>query len=1011
LFIYLFLTTCTFTTEAQQPEYNIEYITIENGLPSDGIKGLQWDEKNGFLWVATENGLVRFNGNSLNIFNKINVKGLIPDMMFPLSKDINGKIFAFNKSSLFSVNENNLVSLKTNPLNERYFNVGLLSLFVSNVPKDASKIRVNDYYDTFLPLDPAHCIIQSNDSLWMYKSGNTEKTFLTKLHPATQSFMIGSDIFIYDNKKKISLYDLRLNRFEALDISNENAADDFQLKVVENIYWQPGMEYPVMIAGTNAWQLKYERGRLIKHLICTEIPKDNFIKYVQYWEKGEILFLGTASKGVMILRKNYITTVKKSKLRPDLPNSIYSQLLLSNGNVLVNTGEVLGSSSSPVKNKPIMSPFNKNTFTTRDSVLWYTSQDSLYHYNYKTNKRGYFGRIAGSINLGFAESGEDIYIASSNGIYRIGKDSLISVFKFKNTGDIFDMVESQPGTFMLAAANGLYKFNISKKIFDTILKSDFAFRTLLKYKSYIFIGSYGNGIYIWKNGVLKKIPLDNNGYLDFTHCFILDSSGDCWMSTNHGLLKASLEDMLSAFDDNIQYIYYQFFGKNEGMGITEMNGGCSPCGIWLPNNDISFPTMDGLLWIDPHMPVRFPNGKIFIDEIFSNGIRVDSSNLNQILFEAGTSDISFSIGFSAWCDKENVSLQYRLEPTEKEWQKLDILHPVIHLNNLPHGKYDLYIREFKGFGKGNYTLRKINFEIKASWYLTWWGLALLSFFAVSVVTFIAIIANRRSLLQQHKLRNQLDKKTKEILEQNEKLEKNDLIKTRLISIISHDIITPLKFLHITSKYLSDEKKALPETLRNTTLNEIVNTSRELELLSTNILNWIKYQNEERRVVKESINLHDMIAQIFLLLGSLANKNNITLVNTIPDNMILSMLGEPIRIIIYNLTVNAINFTREGSITVASKYIAGNVQIEVKDTGSGMTLSQIKNLLGDQIIISSINKNKKSGHGLGYLIIKDLLKMINGNISIESKINMGTSVYILFPATLPAPAIRLPNQNL
>jgi signal transduction histidine kinase len=246
------------------------------------------------------------------------------------------------------------------------------------------------------------------------------------------------------------------------------------------------------------------------------------------------------------------------------------------------------------------------------------------------------------------------------------------------------------------------------------------------------------------------------------------------------------------------------------------------------------------------------------------------------------------------------------------------------------------------------------------------------------------------------LRNQLDKKTTEILKQNEQLEKKDRIKTRLISIISHDIITPLKFLHLTSKYLFERKASLAENLQTETLEEVVNTSRELELLSTNILNWIKYQNEERRIVKERINLYDLVEQVFVVLKSLANKNNIELINDIPKDIDLVQFVDPLRVIIYNLVVNAINFTKQGNITVRCSIADGEVKVDVRDTGMGMSRTQVNNIKSDLVVVSATNVNKRSGHGLGFLIIKDLLKMVNGKFDIESKINGGTTVSITFP---------------
>src|SRR5688500_9683630 len=51
-------------------DYRIQRFNTENGLPSNGIKGLQWDEETGFLWIATEAGIVRYNGMEFKIYGK-----------------------------------------------------------------------------------------------------------------------------------------------------------------------------------------------------------------------------------------------------------------------------------------------------------------------------------------------------------------------------------------------------------------------------------------------------------------------------------------------------------------------------------------------------------------------------------------------------------------------------------------------------------------------------------------------------------------------------------------------------------------------------------------------------------------------------------------------------------------------------------------------------------------------------------------------------------------------------
>jgi len=129
---------------------------------------------------------------------------------------------------------------------------------------------------------------------------------------------------------------------------------------------------------------------------------------------------------------------------------------------------------------------------------------------------------------------------------------------------------------------------------------------------------------------------------------------------------------------------------------------------------------------------------------------------------------------------------------------------------------------------------------------------------------------------------------------------------------------------------------------------------------------------------------------------MAKKLNLQLVNNIAENIIIHQYQEPLRITVYNIILNAINFSDKGSITVDATIADKEMTLSIKDEGKGMTQEQINNIISDTFIITSTNIDNEKGNGLGYLIIKDLLKTLNGKITITSKKNEGTNVYITIP---------------
>jgi signal transduction histidine kinase len=162
------------------------------------------------------------------------------------------------------------------------------------------------------------------------------------------------------------------------------------------------------------------------------------------------------------------------------------------------------------------------------------------------------------------------------------------------------------------------------------------------------------------------------------------------------------------------------------------------------------------------------------------------------------------------------------------------------------------------------------------------------------------------------------------------------------------------------------------------------------------LNWIKYQNENRRTVKENINLHEKVNKVLDILKPLAHQKQQHLLNNVDDRLLLYQYAEPLRILIYNLVMNAINFTEKGNIVISNRQEPGYVTISVKDEGMGMTSEQISNILSDPVVVTTARLDSRKGHGLGYLIIKDLIKMIGGEIIIDSEKGKGTTVSIKIP---------------
>ncbi len=982
--------------------------TTENGLPSNLIRGLQWDESTHFLWVITEGGIVRMNGVDFKSYNKEKISPLAPEKSLYAVKNNAGTIFISDGSGkIYEIQKNKPVLSKPASLSSSFINYHFISVSDTFF---AAKIKTAPAFDApfekVICLSDTSCLVLFQNTLYFYSLQQHRPVAIPfKPNAISAVFKIQQHCFVVDNNRQVFLLNSGTLTATPVDFGADKELLNFN-NGTSQLFWKTGMPQPIIITANTAWLITYVNGNMAATRITSMIPKDANISSVEYADKNRMLFIGTESKGVIIINENLVQPKKRKNANPKNKNAYFSQLALDNGNILTNEGDIIGNSNSPAGQLPIPGKFaTRISLTNNGNLVWYNAPDAilgyncLHQFNKATGKTTTFSKI--KINTQVEISGGITYLANNKGIGILQADSIGYLYEYPKTStnlNTYDFKEIKPGILAIAGCGGLLRFTTATHTLDTIYSRENAcFGSIWKYKDYIFWGSYGFGYYVYKDGVIKEMPIDKNEYLLYCHCFVPDPYGFCWISTNRGLFKVELDEIIAHFENGNTPVYYHYFGKKDGIEMTELNGGCTPCALTLKDATISFPTMDGLLWVNPSTanPV-LPSGAIFIDEVLIDNKSIHPDSLKGITLGATVQEIIFKLGFAAWCNKENLYIDYQLNDTS-HWKKLKTDDNInIQFNNLPAGRYILRIRKLNGFGINNYAYKTIEFTIAKRWYNEWWFYLLLLAGLTGMVSLFGKIRNRQFKIRQKKLEQQVAEKTQELMQKNEVLEKNNSIKTRLISIISHDIVTPLKFLTVAGKNLLEKRKVMPEELQQETIKEITNTSQELQLLSTNILNWIKYQNENRRLAKEQFNLYEMVNQVLGVLNSLAKQKQIRLLNNISHHQVLYQYFEPLKILIYNLISNAINFSEKGIIEINCSAAPDYIILTVKDEGVGMTRDQIQNIMADQFIISSANIDNRKGNGLGYLIIKDLLKTMGASLYIKSEKGVGTTVTVHIP---------------
>jgi signal transduction histidine kinase len=538
-------------------------------------------------------------------------------------------------------------------------------------------------------------------------------------------------------------------------------------------------------------------------------------------------------------------------------------------------------------------------------------------------------------------------------------------------------------------------------------------RSFFRDQDKIFIGTYGNGYYVWKNGKTIKMPYDKNQYLSHVHSFYIDKNNYLWMSTNNGLFRTRYSNVLSYLDDQDFKISYEYFGNDDGILNTEFNGGCTPPYVRLKNGYLSYPSMEGLVWLIPEkIPVADPDEKILIDELIIDNHKMPRDS--AALVPSDHEFIEFQFATPYWGNIENLDLEYKLEGFSSNWSPIDPKENRIRFSNLSSGSYNFLIRKVHGSGQDPYIQSAMSFSVAKKFYETTGFILFVVALGACLIYLLMIMNSRRIIRENNELEKKIADRTNELKDVNIQLQENYRqlaqqenflresisVKNQLISIISHDIITPLKFISMVSRI----SKKNPDMLNR---NKLIDSMKDIEFASdklynnaSNILNWMKFQNNRIVPKMDHIALHEFINEIAEPLQGMAETKEITIENEVPEEDIIVSDRFILMIVLQNIISNAIKYSNHGEIIISTSEGSKYYYITITDNGIGMSTevkNTIDNIIYRKVQLTSVQTDKKeTGNQLGYFIISDFLQLLSGTLEVKSDTGKGTSVTVGIP---------------
>lgn len=965
------------------------WFTMDNGLPQNSIKDIVKD-KYGFIWLSTDNGIVRYDGAYFLTFDKLAVRDFHFGAFY--GNIGNDSIVAFNNYEESTILINKRSSLVIKKRNKE--NTGVVFYQSDNKQMARTTSTELDTATNYLIRTKFGVYnINHHNIVYTDKATQEKKTFSLAKAKKYNFFLYNDILCITDPSNTETHYIFRGKDFISKKTSVLN---DPQTK----IYWQQLTGQVFLVNNDHIYIITGSENNLeLKFRLLTRYDKFGNYRFgcIYYDDKFQRLYLGSSVKGLNILQLTQFHTARKN-----IPfiDDVSSSSLPFSSNTIIDAHGYEYNRDGMLKAHRFGSNDKYFMFYDPKGNLLYKHKNFIFR-RYRSSEY----KVADSISFsGTALNG----IFSSGNLFGISKtdyaNSFLHVFNnsalkrpndiFKFKGVVNSFLKYGTDRLLVGSSDGLYcVFLREKKI---ILIKNLNVKSIFTTKDgNTWITTNKEGFFLFKNSHLIKMPLDQQQYLASAHFIVDDPFGFYWISSNNGLFKVQKKQLIQASTKKNSKVFYYRFTKNDGLLTNEFNGGSMPNAYSLQNNEVIFPSMEGFVFFDPKKVRSYYPGsdKIFIERAGINNHMVYFKNYLLLENDYTLADIFIDLPYFA--DSSNLSIEAKIENQDQNWQKIDLKDQrKFTIKTFDPGEYTLKIRILTT-PDGNYKYHIITFKIKPLFYQTKvfkaGMLVILLIIIVLIVRILTQFIRRRNKVLKTKVSNI----SMELQETSQHLEnvKNHMLKEseyqkKFVDAINHDITTPVKFIAMLAQKLNEEEDL---KIQKEYFEGIYQTSEELYKFTLNLKEYNNLYTAEI-YTPEEFPIHEIFESKQKLFNEIAKlKNNhieIQNKNTITCTVNKSIIA----CIVHNLIDNAVKYSSESIISLNAKEAADKIIIKIEDEGIGMSHEQLS-------YYNDLSRNNDDAaiqfkrYGLGLHMVINLIKKINAEIEFRKNTPSGTIIEI------------------
>jgi ligand-binding sensor domain-containing protein/signal transduction histidine kinase len=627
----------------------------------------------------------------------------------------------------------------------------------------------------------------------------------------------------------------------------------------------------------------------------------------------------------------------------------------------------------------------------RDGNCWMSGANGLWQFKDPKQAAGEveIASLAGLHVIALAEDREGaVWAGTREGkVWRLRQGNWLEQTNYAQSRPITAILRDGDGPLWIGTeGDGLYRYqDQSRAHFEKGggLLSDWIRTLYLDAQGTLWIGTAGGGLSRWRNGQLSTFTT-REGLPDNTISQIMeDGQGRLWLGSNRGIARVGKHELEELAAGKIAVVYPQAFGRAEGMPSEECTGGFYPAGLKTQSGQLCFSTLKGIVVVDPRpRTAEGPAPTVVLEETMIDGAAADmrapptaageggskgtnsvpSAAAAEIRIGPGKHRLEFRYTGMSFSSPERMRFRYRLEPLDTEWVEAGGRRTAFY-SYVPPGQYRFHVIACNSAGIWNEAGASVTLVVSPHLWQAWW------FIGLAALGLLAAVAGAVRIVEKRKHQSRL-----KLLEQERALEHE---RARIAQDLHDDLGSSLTRISL----LSDLARADKDSPSQVEIHaQKISQSAGQTVRALEEIVWALRPGSD--------SLQSLVEYIAHFANELFEGDGahcrLDLPHDLPTHSLPPEMRHNIFLVVKEALTNAFKHSHAREVQVQAKASAKTLEIVVQDDGQGFEAQALPPKPGKR-------------QGLGNM--RRRAQDMGGSLSVESAPGKGTTVRLVvsFPS--------------